>query len=225
MPHEPIHASDEFRGSSQYGIYGDAVRELDWSVGQILDHLNQLGLDDNTLVIFSSDNGPWWLGNPGYARGRKLHFFEGSYRVPFLARWPGVIPPGSIQDGVSMNIDIFPTFLNLVGVPLPQDRIIDGTDFLPLLKGEITSTHETLFFYNVRTLVAVRHGPWKYYRRTTTENAAYWPLKQGPFLFNLELDPNESYDLFESEPVLAAELAAMLDAFENEVANNLRGWR
>jgi arylsulfatase A len=224
MPHEPIHASAAFRGRSAAGLYGDAVEELDWSVGQVLDTLEELGLAEKTLVVLSSDNGPWWQGNPGLARGRKLLPFEGGFRVPTLARWPGVIPPGTRCDGMSMNIDLFPTCLGLAGVPLPQDRIVDGQDLLPMLTGGAPSPHETLLFYVTRTLVAVRQGQWKYYPRLTTDNAAYWPLRQGPFLFDLETDPNESYSLIESEPARAAEMAALLEAREAEVAENLRGW-
>ena len=224
MPHEPIHASSSFRETSAAGLYGDAVQELDWSVGRILDTLEELGLDRNTLVIFTSDNGPWWQGNPGHQRGRKMLAFEGGFRVPFLARWPGVIPAGAVSDAMSMNFDLFPTLLGLAGVPLPADRIIDGRDILSLLVDGAPSPHECLFFYYTRTAVAAREGAWKYYRRYQTDNAGYWPLKQGPFLFRLDTDPNESYSLIESEPERAAHLAAQLDAWDDEVAANLRGW-
>lgn len=224
MPHIPIHASQDFRGKSQAGLYGDAIEELDWSVGQILDTLDLLGLDEKTLVMFSSDNGPWWQGNPGYARGRKLLCFEGGFRVPFLARWPGMIPPGLTRPEMSMNFDLFVTCLGLAGVPLPRDRIIDGRDIMPVLKGEAPSPHETLFYYDTRTLLAVRHQHWKYHRRCRTDNAAFWPLHQGPFLFDLDKDPNESYSLVESQPERAAELSAMLEAFGAEIRANLRGW-
>jgi arylsulfatase A len=224
MPHEPIHASDDFRGVSQAGLYGDAVEELDWSVGQVLDTLEELGLSGKTLVIFSSDNGPWWQGNPGYARGRKLLWFEGGYRVPFIARWPGVIPAGVTSPEMSMNFDLFVTCLGLAGVPLPGDRVIDGLDILPMLKGDTTSPHDTLYFYETRNLVGVRYQHWKYYRRYMTDNASFWPLNQGPFLFDINQDPNESYSLVESQPGLATEMAAMLAAFETEMEGNLRGW-
>jgi uncharacterized sulfatase len=224
MPHVPTHASADFQGDSKGGLYGDAVQELDWSVGQVLDTLKQLGLDQKTLVIFSSDNGPWWQGNPGYARGRKLLWFEGGYRVPFLARWPGVIPPATTSAEMSMNFDLFATGLSLAGVPLPQDRIIDGKDILPLLKGEAPSPHDALFFYHTRTPVGVRREHWKYYRNFITDNASFWPLKQGPFLFDLATDPNESYSLIESQPELATELSALLEAFDSDMAANLRGW-
>jgi arylsulfatase A len=224
MPHEPIHASAAFRGRSAAGLYGDAVEELDWSVGQVLATLRGLGLEERTLVIFMSDNGPWWQGNAGYTRGRKMQTFEGGFRVPFLARWPGVIPAGLVSSEMSMSFDLFATCLGLAGVPLPTDRIIDGRDILPLLTGPSPSPHEVLYFYDTRTLRALRRGPWKYHRRSITDNAGYWPLRHGPFLFNLEVDPNESYSLLESQPEIAAELAARLDAWDAEMGDNLRGW-
>jgi len=224
MPHEPIHASSSFRGRSQAGLYGDAVEELDWGIGEVLTTLKEQSLDRNTLVIFTSDNGPWWQGNPGYTRGRKMLTFEGGFRVPFIARWPGVIPAGTLSDEMSMNFDLFPTCLQLAGVPLPADRIIDGEDILPVLTGTSPSPHDTLYFYDTRTLLAVRHQQWKYHRRFRTDNAGYWPLQQGPFLFDLGSDPNESYSLIEPRPETAAELASMLDAWEARMEANLRGW-
>jgi arylsulfatase A len=224
MPHVPTHASSDFRGKSQGGLYGDAVQELDWSVGQVLGLLRQLALDEKTLVLFSSDNGPWWQGNPGYARGRKLQWFEGGYRVPLLARWPGVIPAAATRAEMSMNFDLFVTCCKLAGAPPPSDRIIDGRDILPLLKGESPSPHEALYFFHNRTPLGVRRGPWKYYRKFITDNASFWPLQQGPFLFNIETDPNESYSLVESMPEMAAELSARLDAFDVDLRANLRGW-
>lgn len=224
MPHTPLHASQEFRGKSQAGLYGDAVEELDWSVGRILQELDQMGLTRKTLVVLSSDNGPWWQGSPGAARGRKLQWFEGGYRVPFVARWPGVIPAGAVSDRMSMNFDLFVTMVRLAGALPPSDRLIDGRDMLPLLKGGSQELHETLYFYNMRRLVGLRQGPWKYYRRYVTDNAAFWPLRQGPFLFNLESDPGESYSLLETYPERAERMAAQLDAFARQTHDNLRGW-
>ena len=131
MPHIPLHASAAFQGTSKAGLYGDAVQELDWSVGQVLETLEHLDLAENTLVVFTSDNGPWWQGNPGYARGRKLGYFEGGFRVPFIAHWPGTIPPGIQSPQMCMNFDLFSTCLGLAGIPLPDDRVIDGIDLLP----------------------------------------------------------------------------------------------
>lgn len=224
MPHFPEHASAAFQGKSEAGVYGDAVEELDWSVGQIFNTLDQLGLDNKTLVIFSSDNGPWMQGNPGYLRGRKLEWFEGGFRVPFLARWPGVIPPGTTTAEMSINFDLFVTCVQIAGAPLPQDRIIDGQDILPLLKGKAPSPHDTYFYYDTRTLVAVRYQHWKYFRRYLTDIAAYWPTQQGPFLFDLATDPNESYSLIETEPDRAAQLSVMLETFDSKMKANLRGW-
>ena len=224
MPHFPVHASAAFRGKSAAGLYGDVIEEIDWSVGQILHTLEQLGLDDRTLVIFSVDHGPWMQGNPGNRRGRKLEWFEGGFRVPFIARWPGVIPAGVTNPGMSINYDAFVTCLQMAGIDPPQDRLIDGKNILPLLKGEAPSPHDTFFFYDTRTLVAVRHQHWKYIRRHLTDIAPYWPTKQGPFLFDLDTDPNESYSLVESQPERAAQLSAMLADFEKEMKANLRGW-
>ena len=224
MPHFPVHASAAFRGKSAAGLYGDVIEEIDWSVGQILHTLEQLGLDDRTLVIFSVDHGPWMQGNPGNRRGRKLEWFEGGFRVPFIARWPGVIPAGVTNPGMSINYDVFVTCLQMAGIDPPQDRLIDGKNILPLLKGEAPSPHDTFFFYDTRTLVAVRHQHWKYIRRHLTDIAPYWPTKQGPFLFDLDTDPNESYSLVESQPERAAQLSAMLADFEKEMKANLRGW-
>ena len=224
MPHFPEHASAAFQGKSGAGLYGDAVEEVDWGVGQVLDTLDQLGLAEKTLVVFSSDNGPWMQGNPGYLRGRKLLCFEGGFRVPFIARWPGVIPPGTTNPGMVINFDLFVTCLNLAGVPLPRDRIIDGQDALPVLTGQAPSAHDRFFYYDTRKLVAVRYQHWKYFRLYTTDNAAYWPTTQGPFLFDLATDPNESYSLLEEQPQRAEQMAAMLDVFERNMQSNLRGW-
>jgi arylsulfatase A len=224
MPHYPEHASADFQGSSGAGLYGDAVQEIDWGMGQIFTTLKQLGLDENTLVIFTSDNGPWMQGNPGYQRGRKLLWFEGGFHVPFIVRWPSVIPAGSTNAGMAVNFDLFTTCLLIAGVDLPEDRIIDGLDILPLLKGDAPSPHDNYVYYDVRTPVAIRNGRWKYVRQHMTDISSYWPTQQGPFLFDLDADPNESYSLIESNPVQASESAALLDNFEKEMSANLRGW-
>lgn len=123
-----------------------------------------------------------------------------------------------------MNLDLFPTCVNIAGVPAPKDRVIDGKDILPLLKGEAPSPHDTFFYYDVRTVVAVRYQQWKYCRHYLTDIATYWPTKQGPFLFDLERDPNESYSMIESYPKVAGKLSEMLESFEIEMEANLRGW-
>jgi arylsulfatase A len=225
MPHEPIHASEEFRGTSAAGLYGDTIEEIDWSVGKILESIQRLGLDDRTLIFFTSDNGPWWQGNPGPMRGRKILPFEGGFRVPLIARWPGMIPEGIVRHEMSMNFDLFATCLQVAGVNPPTDRAIEGVNILPLLKGESIKTHETLYYFKGRNLVGVRHHDWKYLRRHMTDNGGYATLSQGPFLFNLATDPNESYSMIESEPEIASQLLAMLDAFDLELKENIRGWQ
>jgi len=224
MPHEPIHASEKFRGRSAGGLYGDAIEEIDWSVGQILETIKRLDLDESTLIFFTSDNGPWWQGNPGLMRGRKILPFEGGFKVPLIARWPGVIPPGIVRHEMSMNFDLFVTCLNVAGITPPTDRAIEGINILPLLKGEPTRTHETLFYFKGRNLVGVRHHDWKYLRPHWTDNGGYATLTQGPFLFNLSTDPNESYSMIETEPEIASQLSAMLDVFDQELRENIRGW-
>jgi uncharacterized sulfatase len=197
---------------------------LDWSTEQILDGLAELGLDENTLVLFTSDNGPWWQGNPGELRGRKNNITDGGLRVPLIARWPGHIPAGTTSDELSINFDIFPTCLSIAGIPIPRDRVIDGKNLLPVLKGEAPSPHDRFFYYDGPILAAVRHHNWKYQRRHMSDNGGYPLFSQGPFLFDLEKDPSESYNLIETYPEVARRLAKMLDEREAEMNANLRGW-
>jgi arylsulfatase A-like enzyme len=212
FPHRPLHASKEFRGSSQAGLYGDTVEEIDFSTGQILEALARHGLDQNTLILFTSDNGPWFQGSPGGYRGRKNETFDGGMRVPLLARWPGRIPPGQVTDGMAMNIDLFTTLLAAAGAPPPSDRPIDGQDLLPLLAGNSPSPHQALYFYQGSELQAIRVGNWKFHRR---HRVLVYPFgKQGPWLFDLEKDPNESYDCSLKYPEKARKLEQMMQDWE-----------
>ena len=143
----------------------------------------------------------------------------------FLARWPGQLPAGASNNEFSVNFDIFPTCLSCARVDLPTDRIIDGENMLPVLQGRAPSPHDRFFYYDGPTLVAVRDQKWKYQRRHMSENGGYPILfSQGPFLFDLEIDPNESYNLIETYPEVAHEFAEMLNAWEAEMDANLRGW-
>lgn len=225
MVHEPLHASVDFRGKSQAGLYGDAVEELDWSVGEILAALQTYDIDNNTMIIFTSDNGPWWQGSPGGFRGRKHNLMEGGFRVPFITRWPGVIQAGQQSDSMVVNFDIFATCLDAAGVPLPNDRIIDGESILPLMGGEKSQIHDTFYYYDGHELVAVRRQDWKYHRRHMSDNGGYPIFFHGPFLFDLARDPTESYSLIESEPETAQQLALLLDDWELQMKHNVRGWR
>ena len=141
MPHVPLFVSDKFKGRSKRGLYADVIEELDWSVGEILAALKRNGLDERTLVIFTSDNGPWLLygnhvGSAGLLREGKATVFEGGVRMPMIARWPGKIPPGRTCGAVSITMDLLPTIVHLAGGEVPPDRIVDGKDIWPLLSGK-----------------------------------------------------------------------------------------
>jgi arylsulfatase A len=222
--HEPLFASTSFLRTSEAGLYGDAVQELDWSVGEVLKKISDLGIDDETLVIFTSDNGPWWQGSAGELRGRKNNTMDGGFKVPFVARWPDTLPAGMICDEMAINFDVFSTCLSISGVPSPIDRIIDGKDLFLTLQGKSVSPHDTFYYYDGPILVAVRHKNWKYQRRHMSDNGGYPLFSHGPFLFDLEKDPSESYNLIEAFPDVAESLSRMLDEWEAGMEDNLRGW-
>jgi uncharacterized sulfatase len=223
-PHVPRHASSAFRGRSQAGLYGDTVQEIDWSVGQILNSLHEMNLERDTLVLFTSNNGPWWQGDAGDTRGRKHLPFENGFRVPLIARWPGVLPADQVNGEMAINLDLFATCLSAAGVPLPDDRVIDGVNLVPTLQGEAPTPHEAIYYYKGRRLLGVRQGKWKVLRRPMTDHGGTASLRQGPFLFNLETDPNESYSLIGSEPEIAGQLVRMLEERDVEIKHNPRGW-
>jgi arylsulfatase A-like enzyme len=166
MPHVPIHASDSFRGKTGAGLYADVISELDWSMGVILDTLKRNGIDENTLLLFTSDNGPFLsygehAGSASPFRGGKLTTFEGGVRMPFLARWPGNIPAGQTSDAIITGMDLYPTLAKLIGASLPEYRL-DGKDITGLLTGQSTqSPHEAFYYYGGEELQAVRGGRWK----------------------------------------------------------------
>lgn len=167
MPHVPIFASEAFEGTTEAGLWGDVISELDWSVGEILKAVHDNGLDENTLVVFFSDNGPFlsYGEHAGHAvplREGKLTTFDGGVRVPCIMRWPGRIPAGRVCDEPLIEMDFLPTIAGLIGADLPE-RKIDGLDVLPVLEGQVgaKSPHEALFFWAGSELQAVRSGPWK----------------------------------------------------------------
>jgi arylsulfatase A-like enzyme len=168
MPHKPLAASEDFyTPETPDDLYADVIRELDFSVGQILEKLKKLGLDDNTLVIFTSDNGPWYGGSTGGLRGMKGKTWEGGLRVPMIARWPGKIPHGIVNNSIAGTIDVFPTILKAAGLKVPGDRIIDGKDIWPLLISDRTdSPHEALFGMQGTNLMTVRSGKWRLHVRS-----------------------------------------------------------
>jgi arylsulfatase A len=222
--HEPLFASEEYQHTSQAGLYGDAVQELDWSVGAVLKKISDLGLDDKTFVVFSSDNGPWWQGSTGGLRGRKNNIADGGFRVPMIARWPKTLPAGLVTNEFGVNFDLFSTCLAIADTTEPEDRIIDGRNLIPLLRGEADSPHDRFFYYDGPILAAVRYKQWKYQRRHMSDNGGYPIFSQGPFLFDLDRDPSESYNLMDSYPEVTRQLVQMLDDWETEMDENVRGW-
>jgi len=161
MPHKPLAASEAYYQKSGSGLYADVIAELDWSVGQILARLKQLALDEKTLVIFTSDNGPWFGGSTGGLRGMKGTTWEGGIRVPMIARWPGRIAPGRTSDALAGTIDIFPTVLAAAGVPLPEGVVLDGKSILGVLTSGAPSPHEAIFAMSGPRLATIRSGCWK----------------------------------------------------------------
>jgi arylsulfatase len=218
FPHIPIVASPRFRGTSGFGLYGDAVAELDWSVGQVLQALRANGLDQNTLVMFTSDHGPWYQGSAGKLRGRKGETYEGGVRTPFIARFPGQIPAGTVCDGVASAMDILPTLARLSNAALPS-KPLDGIDIWPLLNRQIDFLdREALLYFDDWQLQCARLGPWKLH--VARYNSVVWtpqpaagrmnlPLKN-PELYNIQNDPEESYDLAADFPDVVAQIQARI---------------
>ena len=229
FPHIPLHAAAERRGRSPAGLYGDVVEELDWSTGAVLDALERAAVAEDTLVLVTSDNGPWFQGSPGGVRGRKLEIFEGGMRVPMIVRWPGHVAAGAVVDDPAMGVDVLPTVLDLLELPAPADRVLDGASLMSLLAGG-PPPHEAIFFYQLGVLRAVRAGRFKYHDRHGVffGNPMDWPWgpmkARGPWLFDLELDPDESYDVSEKHPQAARRLRALMEARNREMAENPRGW-
>jgi uncharacterized sulfatase len=230
-PHVPLHATPEQAGHSEAGLYGDVIADLDASVGRIVDALARLGLQDRTLVIVTSDNGPWYQGSTGALRGRKNETFEGGMRVPFVAAWPGHLPAGTRRADVAVGIDVFPTILGLAGVPRPRDRAIDGVDLSGALASGAPFPERPVLYYSARELQAVRVGRWKMHARHGVYGGAPWswpfaPLAaQGPWLFDLARDPAEAYDVSSRHPEELARLSALRDGWLAELEANPRGWK
>lgn len=223
MPHLPLAAPERFRGRSNAGFYGDVVEMIDWSAGEVRAALEEAGVAENTLIVFTSDNGPWanlpprmisggverWdHGTAGPFRGSKGSTWEGGMRVPAIAWWPGKIAAGSSSSEMASVLDILPTFVNVAGGQVPVDRVMDGYDLSPLLLGETDqSPREELFYFAGERLEAVRSGPWKF-RQVGEEPAE---------LYHLERDPGEKYNAAEAEPEVARRLRERMDAFGREL--------
>ena len=211
MPHIPIYASEAFAGRSPRGTYGDVIEEIDWSVGEVLDALDRHGVDDETLVIFTTDNGPWLPfkergGSAGLLAGGKGGNLEGGQRVPFVARYPDRIPAGLVQRAVATTMDLLPTIAGLAGVTLRDDRPIDGHDIMPLLEGleAVESPTASFLYYTARgELAGIRRGRWKL-------------LLQPGTLHDVESDVGEQWNRADRHPELVAELRRL--AVERDAA-------
>ena len=228
-PHIPLGASPRFRGKSPLGLYGDVVEEIDWSVGELLRAVREAGQEQNTLFLFTSDNGPWYMGSPGRLRGRKATTYEGGIREPFLARWPGRIPGGRVSNALASMMDIFPTVTKLCGGKLPA-KPLDGIDMWPLLTGQQQSIERPpLLYFDDWDFQCARSGNWKLHlaRHNTAAYAPApaigrhsYPLPR-PELYNLASDPDESYDVAAENPKIVEQMrtqvAAMLKTFPEPV--------
>ena len=216
MPHIPIYASLDFKDKSKRGLYGDVIEELDWSVGEILNTLKTLGLEENTLVIYTSDNGPWDLknGHGGSAlplRGYKFETYEGGMRVPMIAQWKGKIPSNSVCREVTSTIDILPTIAYLTDGKL-SDKPIDGKNMWKLLsgkKGKSPHKKEGFYYYKDTIAEAIRHKGWKL------------RIVDGKVeLFNLSKDISEANNVATENPKTVEKLRKKLEAFEADLKNN-----
>ena len=212
MPHTPLFRSSEFVGKSMGGRYGDVVEEIDWSVGQIRQALRAAGIENNTLVIFSSDNGPWLTmneegGRAGLLRDGKGTTFEGGMRVPTVFSWPGKLPAGVVSD-IGSALDLFPTVMTLAGSDVRTG--VDGMDLSDALFGKAPSPRNELAYYRAGVLYAYRYGPWKLH--LITEGAYGLPPvrteHEQPLLFNLHRDPSERFDVAAANPQIVAQIQA-----------------
>jgi arylsulfatase A-like enzyme len=230
MPHIPLFASSRFRGKSPGGLYGDVVEELDWSVGEVLAAIKRAGLDKDTIVFFTSDNGPWYQGSPGQLRGRKGSTYEGGVRVPGIVRWPGAIKAGGISDESVATIDFFPTAMAVAGLTVSESHLpLDGKNILPFLTGaEKRSPNSLLLFFDSIYLQTVRAGRWKLHvarwnfpRYVAAGGQQISNVLARPELYDLSVDTSESYDLAADRQdvvnELRARIAAALRTFPEEI--------
>ncbi len=230
MMHTIIDASDRFRGKSAGGLYGDVVEEFDFETGRLLDALDDLGLSQNTLVIYTSDNGPWnqdkytkkkkghpegsiFWGEAGPLRNGKGSPYEGGYRLPCIVRWPGKVPAGRVSDAIFATIDFVPTFANLTGFDIPTDRRIDGIDQTGLLLGERDTGREHFYFQGA----GVRQGRWKYLKAKAFFHgyAVEDDRAKVEELYDLETDLGEQTNLAKKHPGKVAELRSLMEAIES----------
>jgi arylsulfatase A-like enzyme len=241
MPHVPLYVSDRFKGKSEQGLYGDVMMEIDWSVGEILKVLEETGLEDNTLVIFTSDNGPWinygnHAGSTGGLREGKGTSFEGGQRVPCLMRWKGMLPEGLAVPNLASAIDLLPTLAAITGATLPSHKI-DGVNLLPLMRGDLSVRPREVFYYYYRqnNLEAVRNERWKLvFPHPGRTYEGFEPGTDGSAgkvteshaiaggLYDLRRDPGERYDMSEYYPEVVKELEALANEARADLGDDLQ---
>ncbi|RMF38158.1 MAG: arylsulfatase [Planctomycetota bacterium] len=219
MPHVPLFRSPGFADTSRRGLYGDVVQEIDWSVGQILDAIRRQGIASRTLVVFTSDNGPWLSqkqhgGSAGLLREGKGTTWEGGMREPTIMWMPGTIPAGRATPALGSTMDLMATFAAMAGARLPTDRVLDSLDLSPVLRGESASgPRNHVFYYRAYELMAVRLGPWKAHFK---KQGSYGTLPKvltecdPPELYHLEVDPGEQYNVAEEHPEVLDEIEALV---------------
>lgn len=235
MPHTKLAVSEKFKGKSAGGFYGDVVEEIDHNVGRMFAHIKELGLDENTYVIFTSDNGPWWkegdhAGHCEPLRSAKTSTYDGGLRVPFVIRAPGRVPAGSTSDLVTANIDMLPTIAKLAGAEVPSDRSIDGVDISDIIHSTQSELDRPFFFYQHQALRAVRQGKWKLHlphsKLDRTNEGKTWqthvPPKdrayiEEPTLYNLDEDISESTNVADSHPDVVESLIKLLVFAKQEI--------
>jgi len=240
MPHVPIAVSEKFLGKSKQGLYGDLMMEIDWSVGEIIRSLKENNILDNTLVVFTSDNGPWLnfgnhAGSTGGLREGKGTSFEGGQRVPTVMMWPDVIPKGKIANQLSSTIDLLPTIAHITGGKLPGHKI-DGVNIFDILNGGEEEPRDHFFYYyGNNNLEAVRKDNWKLilphssrsYKGVLPKNdghgGPYSRIKTGLELYNLRRDPGEEYDVITLYPDVAKELLDLAEIARSDMGDNLTG--
>jgi arylsulfatase A-like enzyme len=223
MPHMPLFRSKEFERHSQRGRYGDAVEEIDANVGRVVATLRELKIDQNTLVLYMSDNGPWAPffeqgGSAGPLRGAKSTTWEGGMRVPAIFWWPGRIRSGVVT-GIGSELDVLQTFASLAGAKAPADRVLDGYDLSATLRTGAPSPRDTLFYYGGSGFAAVRHGSYKahFVIPASGATAGAGPAEGGPQLYNLDEDPSERFDLASKQPDVLAGLRRIADEHKKTV--------
>jgi len=241
MPHTPLFVSERFKGTTARGLYGDVIAEIDWSVGEVLDALQRNGIDERTLIIFTSDNGPWLIfgdhgGSADPLRGGKKQTFDGGLRVPCIMRWPGHIPAGRVCRELATTMDLLPTVAKLAGARRPELRI-DGLDIGPLLAGRAgaKSPHPCFYYYWQQQLRAVRQGKWKLQFAHADDQApnpdrpgrggrrgGIMTVQHKLALYNLEENPEETVDVSADFPQIVQALSALAEIARQDLGDSLQ---